>query len=430
MKESIKDLFRDLGPYINYICPEGLKNIGDGYLLTFELNVKGICEMKNHVPVECDKWLLCIKLTDMYPAEPPQCEFIADKRYKKPYHPHVKRSDGFLRSKECQWIDYQESSEESLLQLLLRICKSIQYNPAYIRRDLPKSQVGNEEAMDWYNTFYNKNPDNFPWDRNPLLPIEIVEQQIPDSNMLPGSEMKAIGVEETEEKLEFADISPESEFMDNPLNEEKAKEEVLGLGNGRFYISKTSEPYQPVLKIKPDFDIDQDLKSDNRTGKGEFELYILKEAQEVIFNQLDWMADSPANRIEQGGLLVGEVYRDSSAHCSFGVVEAAIPATDTDGSATHLAINHTSWKQMTDHIDREYPDKQIIGWYHTHPDQLDVYMSDEDLRTQQTMFPKDWQFAVILNPHKGIWRVFRGYDAKECQGYIVVQEPDSQKTRT
>jgi len=79
---------------------------------------------------------------------------------------------------------------------------------------------------------------------------------------------------------------------------------------------------------------------------------------------------------------------------------------------------------MIDMVDvylEENPDKsvQIIGWYHTHPRNLGVFMSHTDINTQKLHFNKNWHYAIVLNPQKKIWKAFYGEQAHECLGYFM-----------
>ena len=46
-------------------------------------------------------------------------------------------------------------------------------------------------------------------------------------------------------------------------------------------------------------------------------------------------------------------------------------------------------------------------------------MSSTDTATQSRLFSQDWHFAIVMNPHKKIWRVFQGGNSKECKGFMI-----------
>jgi proteasome lid subunit RPN8/RPN11 len=163
--------------------------------------------------------------------------------------------------------------------------------------------------------------------------------------------------------------------------------------------------------------------SDYELSKTNHELYISMQAMNQIKNHIEWGEGTHNNQVEQGGILLGHVYKDSVKEIFFGIVEEAIAGKSAKGSGAYLEMDHTTWKEMIDYADNildSNPQKnlQIIGWYHTHPNGLSVFMSGTDRSTQSRMFSNDWQFAVVLNPHKKVWRVFHGHDSKECKGFV------------
>lgn len=156
----------------------------------------------------------------------------------------------------------------------------------------------------------------------------------------------------------------------------------------------------------------------------ENEIYLSKQAKETIFNHIGWGKDTKNNSVEQGGLLIGYASIDKESKVITAHVEEAIPAFTAKGSMTYLEFDHVTWKSMMDAIDiindnHQGTDFQIVGWYHTHPGRLSVFMSGTDLNTQRKMFSKNWQFAIVLNPQKQVWRAFNGKEAKECKGQIL-----------
>lgn len=139
-----------------------------------------------------------------------------------------------------------------------------------------------------------------------------------------------------------------------------------------------------------------------------------------IFNHIGWGENIKVNQIEQGGYLIGKVKKIPNNQI---VVEVnfSIPGM-TEGSIKHLSFTHKTWELMYEEFDKfSESDNEllIVGWYHTHPRYLKVYMSDIDKKMQKNFFYRDWQVAVIFNPQKKIWRVFYGMNSEECLGYIL-----------
>jgi hypothetical protein len=193
----------------------------------------------------------------------------------------------------------------------------------------------------------------------------------------------------------------------------------------KFEIISDEPPYQPHERVMPSFKTIERLGSNCETAEPMgHRLYISKEAMSHIGSHIGWGKMTQHNCIEQGGILLGQVFRDSVNGVTYGVADVAVAALSARGSSVHLEMTHDTWKEMLASVDQlleQSPqrDLQVIGWYHTHPNGLQVYMSGIDRETQGRLFAHDWQFAVVLNPQKERWRAFFGHAAQECQGYVL-----------
>lgn len=192
-----------------------------------------------------------------------------------------------------------------------------------------------------------------------------------------------------------------------------------------FKINKTQSVY--VLLEYDDSlaqNFDERYSSNTQNSESSNKIFISKKARDTIFKHISWSVDTERNSVEQGGILIGHSYLDKKTKDISSVAVGAIPATTAKGSMAYLEFDHNTWKLMIDELDLINEDNQdselqVIGWYHTHPGRLSVFMSGTDLNTQRKMFSKDWQFAIVLNPQKEIWRAFNGSEAKECKGYML-----------
>lgn len=152
-------------------------------------------------------------------------------------------------------------------------------------------------------------------------------------------------------------------------------------------------------------------------------LYILPSAFIEVDKHISWKTSTEGNLSEQGGILVGNVYKDKDSQSVCGVVQHIIPSVKS-GNATYIQFSHQDWILMYKEFEEKYSsvredEKQlsVIGWYHTHPN-MPVNMSVIDKRTHAGFFPDVWQFSVIFNPQRGIWAVFNGSECHNCNGYI------------
>jgi proteasome lid subunit RPN8/RPN11 len=101
---------------------------------------------------------------------------------------------------------------------------------------------------------------------------------------------------------------------------------------------------------------------------------------------------------EVGGVLVGEVKEDGD---DFRVeVKAIIRAMAAREKRAQITFTHDTWTQIHKALDREYPNLQIVGWYHTHPG-FGVEFSAMDKFIQENFFSGKTQIAFLTDPLGG-----------------------------
>lgn len=124
-------------------------------------------------------------------------------------------------------------------------------------------------------------------------------------------------------------------------------------------------------------------------GEGEPRVLVTQTALQQI------EAHSRSNvKTEVGGALLGYAYRHNEQ--LFVEVRAAIPAISPDHGPVHFTFTADVWVQL--HHDRAaYPDLEIVGWFHTHPD-LGVFFSADDLVVHSAAFRQTWQVALVVDP--------------------------------
>jgi proteasome lid subunit RPN8/RPN11 len=141
-------------------------------------------------------------------------------------------------------------------------------------------------------------------------------------------------------------------------------------------------------------------------------LYIDMLAMQTMREHICWDRSTPENRVEQGGLLVGEIV-DGPSRQTTAVVTDTLRALGTRGSAAYVKFDHHIWLRMFDEFDRLVQsgrikqNRKIIGWYHTHPN-MNVFMSGTDMGTQRAIFGQPWNYALVLNPQQRLCACFRG----------------------
>jgi proteasome lid subunit RPN8/RPN11 len=146
-----------------------------------------------------------------------------------------------------------------------------------------------------------------------------------------------------------------------------------------------------------------------------------EKAFQVIIRQS--VLDAVANHgksdtaVEVCGVLVGNIYSDGAA--PYAIVDAAISGEHTAGRSTQVTFTSETWTQINDVKDREHPNKQILGWYHTHPG-FGIFLSEMDLFIHQSFFSEPWQLAFVFDPKSGEEGLFVWRDGKIVQdGFLV-----------
>jgi len=104
---------------------------------------------------------------------------------------------------------------------------------------------------------------------------------------------------------------------------------------------------------------------------------------------------------EVGGVLVGYKSRRGSLPYVFGAV-AAIAANEQRAT---LTFTQDSWEHVHRVMEADFPDGEIIGWYHTHPG-FGIFLSEHDLFVHRNFFGDESQVAQVIDPHSGEEGIF------------------------
>lgn len=106
------------------------------------------------------------------------------------------------------------------------------------------------------------------------------------------------------------------------------------------------------------------------------------------------------------GVLVGDVVRDG--HGPFVYIEASIRGEFASSQLAGVTFTAETWTYMQGILDKQYPGKRIVGWYHSHPD-FGIFLSEMDLFIHRHFFNLAWQVALVYDPIRSeegmfIWR--------------------------
>ncbi len=139
-----------------------------------------------------------------------------------------------------------------------------------------------------------------------------------------------------------------------------------------------------------------------------YQVGICPEAWAALRTHVGWGQHTPTNGAEQGGLLLGQPLRDPKRPTHLVRLTHALPAHAAEGSMQHLHLGYAVWQKLLQQAEMFAPEQRVVGWYHTHPRYLRVYLSDTDRRLQAQLFAQDWHIALVMNPQRRIIRAFRG----------------------
>jgi proteasome lid subunit RPN8/RPN11/uncharacterized protein YdaT len=365
----------------------GVKTILRHQGFVFSVQMKDLSLPESHFPEGC--WSSSFELLLGIPINEnslPEVRFIEGPH--RIFHPHFKSSFGMMMlGEDCgKWIDYkskQDDLEKDLGSYLLRIANSINYERAYIKIDTKR--IGNKKALDWY--MQNCQSEIFPMN----------DVQLPTKN-------------------DFKMSSQESESQGGIPVQRSLRQGI------KFDVQESKPAYTPSEITQPSCDLKIEYNSTTKLGSTlslSHQFYLKMSAFQAILDHIEWGNRTRNNVVEQGGLLLGDAFRDPETGVIYAIAEQSISGKLAIGTSSYLEVTHETWKEMLDYVDSLDTDLQVIGWYHTHPNNLDVFMSGTDQATQSRLFGTDWQFAMVLNPHRKIWRVFYGADSHECRGYVA-----------
>jgi len=108
---------------------------------------------------------------------------------------------------------------------------------------------------------------------------------------------------------------------------------------------------------------------------------------------------------EVGGWMAGKYCHDSQDGIPFIVIDTILPAVYTEQGAAHLTFTGDTQIALHNHLEEHYPEKVFLGWYHTHP-RMGIFFSQWDTWLHQNFFPRQWQVALVIEPHQSIGGFF------------------------
>lgn len=130
---------------------------------------------------------------------------------------------------------------------------------------------------------------------------------------------------------------------------------------------------------------------------------------------------------EVGGWLVGKWRADRRTGAQFVIVEAILPAPHTRHGSAYLTFTQDTQLALYDEMKERYPNKELVGWYHTHP-RMGVFLSSYDTWLHGNFFPEPYQVALVIEPYSATGGFFirnagGRLDPRRYFGFYELQTP-------
>jgi len=174
-----------------------------------------------------------------------------------------------------------------------------------------------------------------------------------------------------------------------------------------------------------------EVQMDGQTDEEDIRIFVRRDTMERLTGEA-----KKASEVERGGLLVGQVYDTTDAGRHVVEISDFIVSEHTASTVTELTYTFDSWQSSTAKLREEFPGKKIVGWFHTHLIDLDVYtdetrteiertklfFSRDDVFLHKQFFPDEWYVAMVLDPEgKGLFFQWRDREIVPCGGYAVFE---------
>ncbi len=124
--------------------------------------------------------------------------------------------------------------------------------------------------------------------------------------------------------------------------------------------------------------------------------------------------------VELGGILLGKECLDTATGQAFVWVNQSLEAKHYANTQASFTYTHDSWEEITRERDQRFPQYDIVGWYHTHPN-FGIFLSHHDLFIHHNFFSQALQVAYVVDPINQTRGFFQWRDGgmAQVQGYYL-----------
>ena len=133
---------------------------------------------------------------------------------------------------------------------------------------------------------------------------------------------------------------------------------------------------------------------------------------------------------ETGGFLLGGYFYDSKYNQHFIEIDGFVEATQVNSQYRSLTFTHDSWSDLHRQIASRFPDRQLVGWHHTHPG-FGIFLSRQDEFIHRHFFDQPWHVALVVDPRRGELGFYQWQNDEIVDaGFWVIPASSRRKQRT
>jgi len=175
---------------------------------------------------------------------------------------------------------------------------------------------------------------------------------------------------------------------------------------------------QPERRQRPDRDRKYACLAYEVPGPADLPVFLDRRAADAIERHA--LTDTT---VELGGILLGKECLDQATGQPFVWITQSLEAQHYANTQASFTYTHDSWEEITRQRDRQYPQYDIVGWYHTHPS-FGIFLSHHDLFIHQNFFAQPLQVAYVVDPINQTRGFFQWRDGGMAQvaGYYLTAD--------
>jgi proteasome lid subunit RPN8/RPN11 len=188
--------------------------------------------------------------------------------------------------------------------------------------------------------------------------------------------------------------------------------------NGDDIVFDDIRVREPVRRLRPDRDRRFAALAYELPAAIDLPIFLDRQAADAIERHA--LSDTS---VELGGILLGKECLDDSTGLPFVAITHCLEAKHFANTQASFTYTHDSWEEITRERDRLYPDADIIGWYHTHPN-FGIFLSHHDIFIHQHFFANPLQIAYVVDPINQSRGFFQWRDGNVVQvsGYFLYSD--------